>query len=152
MIVMKKKLSLLSFCILVFLMMVFGSMPAMADNYLQQGLDDTAKQATLTDDSVEAGGGKQISERIGYWLGRVMSFIGILFLVLILYGGLMWLISRGDKTKIANAKSIIIDATIGLLITMSAYAIVNGLFDVFKNNNLGETVGKANVENNKKMV
>ncbi len=53
----------------------------------------------------------------------VLSFIGIGFTVLIIYGGINWITAKGDSSKIDKARSIIIDGLIGLAIAVSAYAI-----------------------------
>src|SRR3989344_7388447 len=53
----------------------------------------------------------------------VVGFIGIIFLLLVLYGGFIWMTSHGEPDKINRAKKIIFSATIGLLITLSAYSI-----------------------------
>ncbi len=53
----------------------------------------------------------------------VLGFIGILFLLLVLYGGLVWMTSQGQPDKINRAKKIIASAVIGLLIVLSAYSI-----------------------------
>src|SRR3989344_9114848 len=53
----------------------------------------------------------------------VVGFIGIIFLLLVLYGGFVWMTSQGEPDKINRAKKIIFSATIGLLITLSAYSI-----------------------------
>ncbi|MBI4090591.1 MAG: IPT/TIG domain-containing protein [Candidatus Komeilibacteria bacterium] len=53
----------------------------------------------------------------------ILGFLGILFLLLILAGGFIWMTSQGEPDKINRAKKIIASAVIGLLITLSAYAI-----------------------------
>lgn len=55
----------------------------------------------------------------------VLGFIGIIFLVLMLYGGFIWMTSGGDEKKITQAKKIIVSATVGLIITLASYAIAS---------------------------
>ncbi|MBI4090592.1 MAG: Ig-like domain-containing protein [Candidatus Komeilibacteria bacterium] len=55
----------------------------------------------------------------------VLGFIGIIFLVLMLYGGFVWMTSGGDEKKISQAKKIIVSATVGLIITLASYAIAS---------------------------
>ncbi len=55
----------------------------------------------------------------------VLGFIGFIFLLLLLYAGFVWMTSGGDEKKITRAKKIIASSVIGLLLTLSAYAIAS---------------------------
>ncbi|PKM91171.1 hypothetical protein CVU82_03930 [Candidatus Falkowbacteria bacterium HGW-Falkowbacteria-1] len=72
-----------------------------------------------------------LSGRIGLIIGSILSFIGVLFMVLIIYGGLLWMTARGNEQQTEKAKSLIIQAIIGLVIVLSAYAITNLIGGVF---------------------
>jgi len=52
-----------------------------------------------------------------------LSFLGVFFVGLTIYGGFLWMSARGDSEKAEKAKGIIRDALIGLIIAISAYAI-----------------------------
>ena len=54
-----------------------------------------------------------------------LGFLGIISVILIIYGGWMYMISEGDSEKVNKAKRIIINAIIGLLIIVSAFAITS---------------------------
>jgi len=69
---------------------------------------------------------------IGNIIIGVLSLIGVITLVLIIYAGFLWLTSQGYATKVTKAKSIMIYAFIGLLIILASYVIVNFvIFDIF---------------------
>src|SRR3989344_7811903 len=53
----------------------------------------------------------------------VLGLVGIIILALMVYAGFLWMTSAGDTDKIDRAKHILINATIGLAITLSAFAI-----------------------------
>ena len=53
----------------------------------------------------------------------VLSFLGVIFIVLIIYAGFLWMLSAGNEERISKAKSIIISAIIGVAIILAAYAI-----------------------------
>ncbi len=53
----------------------------------------------------------------------IFSFLGILLVLLILYGGFLWMTSQGNEEQITKAKKVIISAVIGLAITLAAYSI-----------------------------
>lgn len=50
---------------------------------------------------------------------------GLLAVAMILYGGIQYIISQGEPDKTKGARTTILNAIIGLVITMSAVAIVN---------------------------
>lgn len=53
-----------------------------------------------------------------------LTFVGIIAVIMIMYGGFIWMTSAGDASKVDRAKRILISASIGLIITLSAFAIV----------------------------
>ncbi|MCK5510715.1 hypothetical protein KAI65_04210 [Candidatus Parcubacteria bacterium] len=54
----------------------------------------------------------------------LMTFLGIIAVCVILYGGFIWMTASGNEDKVAQAKKIIIAGAIGLVIVLAAYAIV----------------------------
>lgn len=60
---------------------------------------------------------------VGTVINAALSLIGLIFLVLMVYAGFMWMTAQGDEAKVDKAKDIIRAAIIGLVITISAYAI-----------------------------
>jgi hypothetical protein len=54
-----------------------------------------------------------------------LGLLGIVALGLILYAGFMWMTAGGNEERIAEAKKILINATIGLAIILSSYAITS---------------------------
>jgi hypothetical protein len=75
----------------------------------------------------------------------VLGFIGFIFLLLLLYAGFIWMTSGGDEKKITRAKKMIVSAVIGLLVTLSSYAIasfiVQRLVGVVNNGPVGGATG-----------
>lgn len=66
---------------------------------------------------------RSLAEIIGGLIGLFLSLLGIIFLVLIIYGGYIWMMSRGNEQEVLKAKKIITNAVIGILIVVSSYAI-----------------------------
>lgn len=54
-----------------------------------------------------------------------LGLLGIVAVVLVLYGGFVWMTAGGDEQKISESKSILLNAVIGLAIILSAYAITS---------------------------
>ncbi len=59
----------------------------------------------------------------------LLSFVGIIFIILTIIGGLQWMTSGGNEQKVSAAKKRIVNATIGLVITVTAYAIAYWITD-----------------------
>lgn len=62
---------------------------------------------------------------IGTVIKAALGLVGIIFLVLMVYAGIIWMIARGDEGKVEKAKDTIINSIIGLIIVVGAYAITN---------------------------
>lgn len=66
---------------------------------------------------------------IGNIIGDIVQFIFVIAVILALgflvYGGIRWLTSGGDKDAVATARGTIIAAIIGLIIIFLAYFILN---------------------------
>jgi uncharacterized BrkB/YihY/UPF0761 family membrane protein len=109
---------------------VLAVTPALAagvDDALE-GLNTTASQAY----DGQAGGAPKsvitsIPEAIGRIIGALLAFIGVLFFVLMIYGGFLWMTARGNETQTGKARDLIAAAVIGLIIVLSAYAITSYL-------------------------
>jgi len=72
--------------------------------------------------------GTSIPTIIGNALGAVLSFVGVLFFGLMLYGGIMWMTSRGNQETEKKALNTILAAVIGIIIVLGSYAITTFVF------------------------
>lgn len=92
--------------------------PALAKGNLGNALGNlgtAGKQAGTSETSVET--------VVGQTIFTALSFVGIIFLVLMVYAGYLWMTARGDQGIVEKAQGIIRAAIIGLIVVMSAYAI-----------------------------
>lgn len=64
-----------------------------------------------------------ITQALGGLVGALLAFIGVFFLLLIIYGGFTWMNARGNEAQAQKAKETIEAAAIGLVIVLAAYAI-----------------------------
>ncbi|SRR6056297_1282810 len=53
----------------------------------------------------------------------VLTFLAIIFLILIIYGGYQWMTAAGNEDKISKAKDTIKNGVIGVIIILAAYSI-----------------------------
>ncbi len=54
----------------------------------------------------------------------LLTFVGIIATSMVLYGGFVWMTAGGNADKVAKAKKILISSSIGLVVTVSSFAIV----------------------------
>ena len=55
----------------------------------------------------------------------MLFIIGVLSVIMIIYGGIIYVISAGDSGRVSKAKNTIMYAIVGLVVALLAYAIVN---------------------------
>lgn len=60
---------------------------------------------------------------VGKGITAVLGLLGVIFLVLMVYGGYLWMTDAGNSEQVEKAKKIIAAAVIGLIIVISSYAI-----------------------------
>lgn len=75
---------------------------------------------------------------IGAIIGTIWVIAVIVTLFFLVWGGIKWITSGGDKAKIEQARSTIIAALIGMGVSFLAYFLVNFVFGVFTGGNLGD--------------
>jgi len=106
---------------LIFALTIFGAFtplipaPAHAFSVGETGLQETAEEADLPE--------TDIPTIVGRIVRGVLALVGVIFFLLLVYGGLLWMTARGNQENVTKAKELIIAAVIGLLIVLAAYAI-----------------------------
>lgn len=68
-------------------------------------------------------------DNVGTIIGNLITIILILAIVIavffLIYGGIRWITSGGDKQAVENARNHIIAAIVGLVIALLAFFIIN---------------------------
>lgn len=67
-------------------------------------------------------------------LNYVFALIGAISVLMIILGGVRYIVSSGDPQRISSSKNTIIYAIIGLIIAVSSAIIVNFIFSVVESN------------------
>lgn len=62
---------------------------------------------------------------VGIGMSVIFSILSVTFLVLAVYGGILWITSRGNEEQVKKARGTIVSAVIGLVVTVAAWAITN---------------------------
>ncbi|HTW96400.1 MAG TPA: pilin [Candidatus Methylomirabilis sp.] len=68
-------------------------------------------------------GTTDINTIVGAIIQGLLSLLGVIFLGLIIYGGVIWMTAEGDEQKVEKAQRILRNSVIGLIIVIAAYAI-----------------------------
>lgn len=63
------------------------------------------------------------SSILGTIIQLLLSFLAIVFTILILVAGFNWMMARGDESRVKSAQDTIRTAVIGLIIVLGAYSI-----------------------------
>ena len=66
---------------------------------------------------------KALPDVIGSIINAALSLLGLVFLGLALYAGFKWMTAQGDSKAVDEAQGTLKNAVIGMIITVSAYAL-----------------------------
>lgn len=114
---MKRKITIffLAIALLIFGAHVFGVDVAFAQ---QDALEEVAGTAGIQ-------GEEDIRLVIARIINIALSFLGIIALIVVLYGGFTWMTAGGNPDKVDRAKKILINGAIGLTIIFLSWAITS---------------------------
>lgn len=70
-----------------------------------------------------------LEKTVGAIIKSGLGLLGVVFIVLIVYSGYLWMTARGEDKQVTKAKDTITSAIIGLAITLGAYAITDFVVD-----------------------
>lgn len=82
-------------------------------------------------------GDANLMETIGNLINVVLGFLGIVAVVIVLFGGFRWMTAGGNDEKVQEAKKLLIAGVIGLAIIFSAYAITSFVLTSLINSSTG---------------
>lgn len=60
---------------------------------------------------------------IGSIISVVLGLLGVIFLLLTIYAGFLWMTAQGNEEQVQKATGILKNAIIGLIVTLAAYSI-----------------------------
>ena len=95
---------------------------AAADTTALQGLGVAGKAAGFNDQLA-------ITTLVGNGINLALSLSGILLVCFIVYAGFLYLTAAGNPDTVKKAKSLLINAVIGIVIVVSAYALATFVLD-----------------------
>lgn len=114
---------------------LFLVIPAFAQTAITepQGVNPCKDSATSTNAFTKAvcGLGGNISGTLGNIVVAVVVLAVIIALLYLLYGGIRWVTSRGDKEQVEGARNHIVAAIVGLVVVFLAVFIVSIVLGIF---------------------
>ena len=72
-----------------------------------------------------------IPNMVSTFFSILLVVVGIVFLFVLIMGGLKWLMSEGDDKKLTVARNQVTNALVGLAIVFSAWAVVALIKSIF---------------------
>lgn len=124
-------------------LMIGGTIAFTAPSFVNTADAISTSSALTTSDilpssfSGETGlGNRDLKSTIGGIIRAALGFLGIIAVVIILYGGFIWMTAGGSPEKVQKAQQVIIAGAIGLAIILSAWAITTFI--------VGELIGATN--------
>lgn len=108
--------------LVVFSLSLTAFVPALAGTTLD-GLNSAATQVPAYSTQTKSDAKTMILNRVGGLVGLVLSFVGIIFLLLIVWAGIQWMTAQGNSGQVDKAKDLMVNAIIGLVIVTAAYSI-----------------------------
>ena len=103
---------------LVIFFVFFAPLALHAQDFTGQ-LDDAATEVYGSEDADEG----NLTLIVASLINIILSILGVILLVLIVYAGALWMTAGGNPDQVGKAKSYMINAVVGLLIVLAAYAI-----------------------------
>lgn len=79
----------------------------------------------------EGGGDAELTDGIQTLVNALLFIIGLLAVIMIIFGGFKYVTSGGDAGKLESAKNTILYAVVGLLVAILAFAIVSFVISTF---------------------
>lgn len=83
------------------------------------GLKQTANEAQLPNID------KDLPEIVGIIIAALLGLVATVFFALMVYGGFLWMTAAGNGEQVGQAKKLIMNAVLGIIVMSAAYAITN---------------------------
>jgi hypothetical protein len=70
-------------------------------------------------------GETNLPKLIGNFIGAALGLLGVILVCIIIYAGFLWMTAQGNDEKVKQAKKMISNAVVGMVLIFAAYAITN---------------------------
>jgi len=100
---------------------------ALAENdfqgYKGLGTDGSQKSLSTVKTAAKLDQAGDLPTLIGRLINGFLGILGIIFVLLVVYAGIMYMTAAGDDVKVKKAKTLLVQAIIGIIIIVAAYSI-----------------------------
>lgn len=83
--------------------------------------------------SQATGGETDLRELIKTLINYALGFLGLFAVIMVIYGGFLYVSSAGDEEKVGKGKNIILYAVIGIIIILLSFVLVNAVLGAAAN-------------------
>ncbi len=87
------------------------------------GLIDSSDNISAISDAT--GGESSIKALVQTLLNFFLSFLGFVATVMVIYGGILYVVSAGNDENVGKAKKILLYAVVGIVIILLSFALIN---------------------------
>ncbi|KKR34903.1 MAG: hypothetical protein UT67_C0005G0015 [Candidatus Magasanikbacteria bacterium GW2011_GWA2_40_10] len=133
-----KKIILVVYSLTLLSAVFFGTNALAVDNS-QEALDQLNAAAGASGANIAGSGPTDPRIMAANIIKMALGVLGIIFVVIIVYAGFLWMTAAGEEEKTGKAKKLITNGVIGLIIILSAYAITSFVIS----NLVGATTGSS---------
>ena len=123
---MKKKILVGLMCLTLLCMALPYAVSAQGEADEVFGLDVVGEEGGLSETLGDTADPRVVASRI---INIALGFLGIIAVVLVLYGGFMWMTAAGNEERVKKAKQILTAALIGLVIIIMAWGLTQFVMD-----------------------
>lgn len=106
---------------MLFAISIDSTSAATATATISEGLDTAAGESYSTE--------LTLSVFIGNMIRTLLAATGIIFLIITVYAGVLYMTAQGETEKVKKGKFMLTSAIIGLIIVVGAYAITRYVVD-----------------------
>ena len=103
------------------------SLDAQAEQF-DQGITEGAQSAQGTDQKSDLFGESGIFKTI---TNVLLYIIGAISVIMLIIGGIRYVVSAGDSSAVTGAKNTILYAVVGIIVALLAFAVVNFVLTSF---------------------
>lgn len=96
------------------------------------GIDDAKGGLTNAAQGNYLTGGVGIPFYASIILNAAFALLGVIFLILMVYAGMLWMLAEGDEKKVSNARGYIFHSILGLILVLASYAITSFVINALK--------------------
>jgi TRAP-type C4-dicarboxylate transport system permease small subunit len=124
----------------IFIAVLFFNFFLASSAFAQNALDILEEAGTTAVGEAEARkmeGPGWLGGTAGAVINVFLGLLGTIFLILIIYGGFLWMTAAGNEEKIKKATQVIGRAVIGIIIVAMAYGITYFVLQAVTNATLG---------------